>query len=73
MKPPNKKSIKNLAQFFVLLSLVPATLLLTGCGKTETELCIDKQTHLWDNVKGRTKEDNKTYWNAVENCRKKFK
>ena len=73
MKILFKSTIMNLSQVIVILSLIPATMMLTGCGKSERDLCIDKQTHLWDNTRGKTKEENQAYWTAVENCRKKYK
>ncbi len=54
---------------FVLLS---ASLLLSACGKSEAELCIDKQSHLW-NTKANSREENKIYWDAVAQCKQKFK
>ena len=55
-----------------LLALLSATLLLSACGKSEAELCIDKQSHIW-NAKANSREENKTYWNAVTQCKQKFK
>lgn len=42
---------------------------ITACSKTEEELCIDKQSHLWDN-KTNDKSANKAYWDAVAKCKK---
>ncbi|MCF6254319.1 MAG: hypothetical protein L3J38_06170 [Thiomicrorhabdus sp.] len=58
--------------FIVLLTLFSGTLLLSACGKSETDLCIDKQSHLW-NTKANSREENKIYWDAVTKCKEKFK
>lgn len=55
-----------------LLALLSATLLLSACGKSEADLCIDKQSHLW-NTKAKSREENKVYWDAVTQCKQKFK
>ncbi|GEM_PF-1584539 len=55
-----------------LFALFSVTLLLSACGKSEAELCIDKQSHLW-NAKANSREENKLYWNAVTQCKQKFK
>ena len=57
---------------FPLLALLSITLLLSACGKSEAELCVDKQSHLWD-TKANTREENKIYWDAVTQCKQKFK
>lgn len=55
-----------------LLALLSTTLLLSACVKSEAELCIDKQSHLW-NSKAKSREENKVYWDAVTQCKQKFK
>jgi len=47
-----------------LFTVLSVTLLLSACGKSETELCIDEQSHLW-NTKANSREENKVYWDAV--------
>jgi len=44
------------------------TFSLTACGKSDVEICIDKQSHLWDNSTNSAKA-NKTYWDAVAKCK----
>lgn len=71
------KSIKSItfgiSKTILVLSLIPSFLLLSGCLKSEAELCVDEQSHLWDKTRGKTREENQAYWTAVENCRKKYK
>ena len=66
-------STTNTMAIIAITALLSTTLLLSACGKTEAERCVDKQSALWDNTQGKTREENKTYWTAVENCRKKYK
>ena len=47
---------------------VMSSLLLSGCGKSAVDVCIDKQSHLWDS-KTNDKNANKAYWDAVAKCR----
>ncbi len=55
-----------------LFAVLSVTLLLSACGKSEAERCIDEQSHLW-NTKANSREKNKVYWNAVTQCKQKFK
>lgn len=56
---------------FLALAMTPlllALLTLSGCGKSETDICIDQKTKLWNPAKN---ADNQVYWNAVAQCREK--
>lgn len=47
---------------------ITSSLLLSGCEKSAVDVCIEKQSHLWDN-KTNDKNANKAYWDAVAKCR----
>ena len=72
MNSLNKFKISSPLFLILLLTLLSSALLLSACGKSEAELCIDKQSHLW-NSKANSREENKTYWDAVTQCKQKFK
>jgi len=67
-----KHSSKKYLKASLLCLLIPSMLLLSACGKSEAELCIDKKSHLW-NTQANSKEENQVYWNAVSQCREKYK
>jgi len=54
------------------ITIISSSLLISGCGKSEVDICIDKQSHLWDN-KTNDKSANKAYWDAVAQCRQSNK
>ena len=72
MNSLNKFKISSPLFLILLLALFSSMLLLSACGKSEAELCIDKQSHLW-NSKAKSREENKRYWDAVTQCKQKFK
>ena len=55
-----------------LMALTASMLLLSGCGPSPAEVCIEEKSSLW-NTKAVTKADNQPYWDAVELCRQKNK
>jgi hypothetical protein len=72
MNTLHKLKISTPLTFILLLTLFSGILLLSACGKSEAELCIDKQSHLW-NTKANSRDENKIYWDAVTQCKEKFK
>ena len=52
-----------------VVCIILIALSVTACGKSEEKLCIEKQSHLWDN-KTNDKNANKAYWDAVAKCKK---
>ena len=73
MKNSIKNTILGISKTLLVLSLIPSFMLLSGCLKSEAEICVDEQSHLWDKTRGKSREENQAYWTAVENCRKKYK
>lgn len=57
---------------FQMTLLFISSLVMTGCGNTEVDKCIEKQSYLWDN-KTNNPNANKAYWSAVERCKSKGK
>ncbi len=55
-----------------LLMITASMLLLSGCGPSPAEVCIEEKSSLW-NTKAVTKADNKPYWDAVKLCNEKQK
>ncbi|NPA71626.1 MAG: hypothetical protein GXO35_02230 [Gammaproteobacteria bacterium] len=50
------------------LLLLPALFTMSGCFKSDAEVCIEEQSHLW-NKEGKTKADNQVYWSAIAECK----
>ncbi len=67
---PIQSPLSKIQLAFPLFALLSITLLFSACGKSETELCIDKQSYLW-NTKANSREENKVYWDAVTQCKQK--
>jgi len=64
----SKPHTKTLNATLLVTMLITSSLLLGGCGKSAVDVCIDKQSHLWDS-KTNDKNANKAYWDAVAKCR----
>lgn len=47
-----------------------SSLMLSGCFESETDKCIDAQSHLWNSS---SQADNQIYWNAVQLCKEKHR
>jgi hypothetical protein len=55
-----------------LMALTASLLLLSGCGPSPAQGCIDEKSSLWDS-KAVSKADNQAYWNAIKSCNEKYK
>ncbi|MEA1987971.1 MAG: hypothetical protein U9N57_02025 [Pseudomonadota bacterium] len=64
----SKPHTKTFNTTILVAMTIISSLLLTGCGKSAVDACIDKQSHLWDS-KTNDKNANKAYWDAVAKCR----
>ena len=64
----SKPYTKTFNAMMLVTIAITSSLLLTGCGKSSVDVCIEKQSHLWDN-KTNDKNANKAYWDAVAKCR----
>lgn len=68
--PLKKPSINSKLPF--LMVLTASTLLLSACGPSPAQVCIEKKSSLWDS-KAVSKADNQAYWDAVKLCNEKYK
>jgi len=64
----SKSHAKTFNATILVTTAIISSLLLSGCGKSAVDVCIDEQSHLWDN-KTNDKNANKAYWDAVAKCR----
>jgi len=64
----SKSHTKTFNATILVTMTIISSLLLSGCGKSAVDVCIDKQSHLWDS-KTNDKNANKAYWDAVAKCR----
>lgn len=64
----SKSHTKTFDATILVATAIISSLLLSGCGKSAVDVCIDKQSHLWDS-KTNDKNANKAYWDAVAKCR----
>jgi hypothetical protein len=56
------------------LSILLLTVLLTGCGQSPLDDCIDSKAHLWNSaIKDNRYDGNERYWNAVKECEDKYR
>jgi hypothetical protein len=73
MNTATNSMIKPCLRFLITLPLLTASILvLSGCGPSPTDACIEEQSSLWDS-KAVTKADNQAYWDAVALCRQPSK
>ncbi|WEJ61778.1 hypothetical protein [Thiomicrorhabdus lithotrophica] len=64
----SKTHTKTFNTTMLVAFAITSSLLLSGCEKSAVDVCIEKQSHLWDN-KTNDKNANKAYWDAVAKCR----
>jgi len=64
----SKPHIKMFNATILVAITLTSSLLMSGCEKSAVDVCIEKQSHLWDN-KTNDKNANKAYWDAVAKCR----
>lgn len=65
-----KPHAKKFNATMLIATTIISSILLSGCGQSAVDVCIEKQSHLWDN-KTNDKNANKAYWDAVAKCREK--
>ena len=68
---PFKNSVIK-SNFPLFVALTASLLLLSGCGPSPIQTCIEEKSSLWD-TKAVTKADNQAYWDAVKLCNEKYK
>lgn len=74
IKNASENSIKTSFLFLLIPSLFVLSTL-SACGKSDAEICIDEKSHLWNAqvTQSKSKEENRAYWDAVSQCREKYK
>lgn len=62
----------SIKMLFSVGLIASSSLMLSGCFESETDKCIDAQSYLWNNA-AKSKAQNQAYWNAVQQCKEKYR
>jgi hypothetical protein len=63
--------ISKMSKLYITMIIFIIGIITTGCDKSPQQKCIDSKSHLWDSTPN-PPHKNKTYWIAVEKCKKRF-